>query len=1010
MIFSKKKKVLSAVLSLAMIGSMVAAVPFTASADTTTTAPAPGVTYSVHVQSIGNQAAVSDGALAGTVGLSKRLEAIKINLNNAPAGASITYQTQVQSFGWQAPVSNGAQAGTTGLSKRLEAIKITLSGMPGYEVQYQVQGQSYGWQSPVTTTNGTAIASAALAGTVGQAKRLEAIKIKIVPVPVTTVAVTSVAATSASTVAVTFNSAPADTSKVAFTVKGSSGTAVTTTATWNSSNTVATLTSSYSFAPDTYSVDVQNNGTDLGSTNVTLTAQQIAKIEVTSTTLGVAPTTDPSGTPVYGDGYAAYKVLDQYGNDISTSALAQDITWNCSIGNAIGSNGLLTITPFSGSTTPLTYYTTCSINGIDQATGVTATANLTVTTSTGTIGSITLNKLYCSNNSAAQFTAGDITDSFYIDYSAADLSGNSTKNFELINAGLMSSNGLSSSSSDVSVNLVRDPSNTNNALIQVTPTTNTILMNEPVIITVFTANGKSSSIDLTLYKGAVLNKFTMSAAATTVAAGDSHVSIPFTAVDQNGTALTSYSDIQPYVTFSGSLPTSDINLIDNPDGTASLYLDLAGLTITGSSQSFTIQAIVQNSASISNINIVVQQAAIPSTLAVSSSEALPMMETGAYQNLDFGDNFGGLTVDDQYGRAMDMTDQSSASSYYYVKATYVAPAAPAVPSVTIENGKAFGDENIQLEATGASGSGSTTLQYTVWYHPASGSDTQVAGVTPVTQTYTVVKNSDITGITVAKIANMYAIDNSTVTYGAVGDYTNTANVYGTMAGGAQVALNSADIKSVGTDDSGDFTPSAYATGYVTPSVGVTANAYAATSTATSESGNLIVTAVDQNGSIYNYKAPITSTNAGPAAKSVGFNATIDTGSTATAGVYSANTETSVSVNGNNITMSASDFNTHVAGMQIPLYVGTTKSTSWINLYGVDQYGVDDAPFTFYTASVTCAKTNTTPYTASISTSGILTLTKSGSATYTPAGAAGDVITLTGVTSTGLQDSVNITLQ
>lgn len=179
---SSKKKVLSAFLSLAMIGSMVAAVPLTASAAETTTTATPGVTYEVQGQTYGwTQGWVSDGSLAGTVGQAKRLEAIKLKLTNAPAGASIIYEVQGQTYGWsQGSKADGDQAGTVGQAKRLEAIKITLKGMPGYEVDYKVQGQTYGWsQGWVKTTNGTAIADAALAGTVGQAKRLEAIEISI---------------------------------------------------------------------------------------------------------------------------------------------------------------------------------------------------------------------------------------------------------------------------------------------------------------------------------------------------------------------------------------------------------------------------------------------------------------------------------------------------------------------------------------------------------------------------------------------------------------------------------------------------------------------------------------------------------------------------------------------------------------------------------------------------------------------------------------------------------------
>jgi uncharacterized protein YjdB len=69
--------------------------------------------------------AVSDGETAGTVGQSKRIEAIKINLNGLP-GYSVEYRVHVQNIGWMAWQKDGAVAGTTAQSLRLEAIEIRV--------------------------------------------------------------------------------------------------------------------------------------------------------------------------------------------------------------------------------------------------------------------------------------------------------------------------------------------------------------------------------------------------------------------------------------------------------------------------------------------------------------------------------------------------------------------------------------------------------------------------------------------------------------------------------------------------------------------------------------------------------------------------------------------------------------------------------------------------------------------------------------------------------------------
>jgi len=159
------RKFLSVVLSASVIATCFTATAFAAT-------PSVGVSYLAHVQDNGWMSPVSDGALAGTTGQSKRTEALKINLTNAPAGAHINYQVHVQDYGWMPVVSDGAAAGTEGKSKRLEAIKMTITGVTGYTIEYRVHVQDYGWMDWVS--------DGSIAGTVGQGKRMEAIQIRLV--------------------------------------------------------------------------------------------------------------------------------------------------------------------------------------------------------------------------------------------------------------------------------------------------------------------------------------------------------------------------------------------------------------------------------------------------------------------------------------------------------------------------------------------------------------------------------------------------------------------------------------------------------------------------------------------------------------------------------------------------------------------------------------------------------------------------------------------------------------
>ena len=140
------------------------------------------VAYRTHVQSYGWQAWKYNGQMSGTSGKSKRLEGINIELRNQAYSGDIVYTTHVQKYGWQGSETdqskwfkNGQMAGTSGEAKRLEAICINLTGEMGqkYDIYYRVHAQSYGWLG--WAKNG------APAGTAGYGKRLEGIQIVLVP-------------------------------------------------------------------------------------------------------------------------------------------------------------------------------------------------------------------------------------------------------------------------------------------------------------------------------------------------------------------------------------------------------------------------------------------------------------------------------------------------------------------------------------------------------------------------------------------------------------------------------------------------------------------------------------------------------------------------------------------------------------------------------------------------------------------------------------------------------------
>ena len=132
------------------------------------------VSGSAHVQELGWQDYVTDGELIGTSGQAKRLEAVRIRLENNSLKGSIVYRAHVQDIGWQDYVTDGELAGTTGKSKRLEAIEINLTEEVAeqYDIYYRAHIQNYGWLG--WAKNGEK------SGSQGYGLRMEGIEIQLV--------------------------------------------------------------------------------------------------------------------------------------------------------------------------------------------------------------------------------------------------------------------------------------------------------------------------------------------------------------------------------------------------------------------------------------------------------------------------------------------------------------------------------------------------------------------------------------------------------------------------------------------------------------------------------------------------------------------------------------------------------------------------------------------------------------------------------------------------------------
>lgn len=645
--------------------------------------------------------------------------------------------------------------------------------------------------------------------------------------------VESVTAKAANAFQVKFGKAPADASKVTFEVKRNS-TPVTVSATWDGA--VATLTSSQKFPEGDYTVAVKEGEKDLGSSTVKITAQKIAKIEITSSKLGVT-----SVTTGYGMGYATYKVEDQYGNDITTESMANSLTFQSGVGNVQGRDGILTVTPNIN----ILQFNTVVITGYDSNTGVSVSASLAVSTQVGTLSDIKLNAL--TNADDKELTAGDISTLFYATYTATDISGNPTSDFNMVKEGLILNDDdeLQTSSPYVKAKVVADPADSKKAAIQVwVDDTSSISMDMPVVITAMTYTGKTSQLNVTLKKAATVDAFTIMAPAYDIATGESK-EIPFVAYDQNGVQITKASELE-----SVNL-SSNLERRVNVDGTLKLMLKeqsnhgnqvLTAMTPTGKYSSITIN---------------IQKAAYADKLVLDSSVLVAAMQNGAVQEIDLGDDDKGLQVKDQYGRDMDLLTKNYG---YYV----VASSSQGAPFTV--SGTAQGAQDIVIAANAAEGSGTVTFVLKDRNVQVNGSDKVID---TKSASISVIKNSEIKGYTLAAVDEpIYTSTTSGVlTYDEAKAneqaYSANPEVYGLTGSGAKVLLADGAIDSAYVD-SDDFVVT-YGAGY--DSVEVVAKKFA-DSTKKEGSTTLTVVVKTPSGSYKTLTTPIKSTNVAPVASTI----------------------------------------------------------------------------------------------------------------------------------------------
>lgn len=795
------------------------------------------------------------------------------------------------------------------------------------------------------------------------------------------VSVSSVKAASANSIKVAFTAAPADTSKVTFKVtRGTTNAPITTT--WNANKTEAVLASSSNFAEGVYSVVVKNGDTDLGTTSVDFTAQRVAKIEFDSNKLAVV-----TGGKT---GYVSYRALDQYGNDITDKYLASDsyINWTCGIGNVKSDNkGILTITPFGfnpdpnqdKSTTVLTQYQTTVITAVTKSQNIpcSATATLNISTQIGTISDIALNKLVTADGDAAAPQVGD-SEKYYIDYTAKDMAGNETKSLTLMENGLITIDNkdkeyklVTSNSQLVTAKLVEDPKDDTKCAIEVSildPDNYTMIVDQPITITATSYTGKTDSLTFSLKRAQKVNTFTLMAPTQTISSGETGVEIPFVAYDQDGKQLTKYTDItkDKVVALSPEKKdgaTTGLYFEENADSTASLKYDAPVLPVGATTaQQETLNATVNNTGNFSSVTINVDVAKKGDTLKLDESVLISRMQLGSTQALDFGYNDGGFKVEDQYGRAIDMTSKNVIDGVtYYVKASV-----PTNDYLEVDSTQnyAFAGHEVVLKAKNKAGSATVKFELMKSTDATIGNDDDLSLDTK-TLSMTVLADDKITDYVISEAPNpIYATSDATPTPQQKDQFVKLI-LNGKTSSGSKVVLDPSKV-TIGTSSNSDFYTFM---GDDNTQTKVAANKLDASKTGSS--ATISATAYNSNDMRYHTATTtVTSKTDEAVAQTMGFYAqTVDRADSVTAtGITYDGTTVTVNLNGTqgkytaqganaaSLGIPANNVLNAIAGRDLTRYTNKTAAAvpnqhdaltagednrGYIYLYAKDQYGTKD---------------------------------------------------------------------
>jgi hypothetical protein len=504
--------------------------------------------------------------------------------------------------------------------------------------------------------------------------------------------VESVSAVGAKKLEVKFNKA-VDTTKATFEVKKGSVKVNISSITWNEDKTAATIELAGKLTAGEYTVNVSGLDEEVLSGKTTVEDEKVAKIEILSTEAPLVDSAD-SDDDIVDDLEVGYRVLNQYGEDITKTTTLTTSSNNVKVNPATGT---VTIVGDYNTTTNKTVTFTL----IHVQTATTATATVTAV-SESKVSEVTIKGLYNKDGKTLNETTNLASDKFYVELEVKDQYGKVITDANKINKELLITETNPNVVDAASSVTVEDVNGNKKVLI---PLTGTPTVGENVVTVIATSTGKSASYKVEVAEST--RAYNVDVVAPELAVANEQVLIPINVTDKEGNLVTDLDVLKSStrgikVTVGGEDKTSALIVKDGK-----VYLPQ-----TFASAGYQSIVVISNATQkVDTLTLEVKEAAKPVIITGVDADWNKAIRTSTGQLVLTPAD---LIVEDQYGRVMKDTDFAATlgtnPGQYQVLVDDVDPAATSAVDVAPGGKLAGASDSVTISATVNKGSEKIKLQ------------------------------------------------------------------------------------------------------------------------------------------------------------------------------------------------------------------------------------------------------------------------------------------------------------